>query len=49
MFGGKYYYTSKQLRCIEDNDKLFTKDILSRIENIWNEDPSEWLKEEKKY
>jgi hypothetical protein len=54
MFGEKYNYTKKQLRCIKDNDELFTKDTLSRVDNIWNKDPWEWLRKvkilkEKKY
>ena len=51
---GKYNFNSKEARCIKDNDDLFTKDTLSRVSNIWEKDPWEWLRKikilkEKKY
>jgi hypothetical protein len=50
----KYNFNSKEMRCIKDNDELFTKDTLSRVDNVWNKDPWEWLRKvkilkEKKY
>ena len=51
---GKYNFDSKESRCIKDNDKLFNEDSLSRVQNIWERDPWEWLRKikilkEKKY
>ena len=54
MVHDKYNFNSKEMRCIKDNDELFTKDTLSRVDNVWNKDPWEWLRKvkilkEKKY
>ena len=54
MLYDKYNFNSKEMRCIKDNDELFTGDTLSRIDNVWEKDPWEWLRKvkilkEKKY